>query len=358
MYSTDKRWEQLAELLVRYCTAVQPGERVMIAMGELESFPLVRSVYRMVIQAGGFPQVQFLSETLRHSVLRYGNEEQVRWVPEIEAHGMEWADVYFGLRGACNPHVHSDVTADRLALNQVAQGKISSLRWEKTRWCLVRVPDADFAQQAGTDLETITDMFFRACLRDWSAEGAQWRRWAGLLEKASTVRIVGRETDLTFSTGGRKWVVGDGKLNMPDGEIFTAPIADSVEGEIYFEFPGVLSGRLVHDIHLRWQQGRLVQARSSSNQDFLKAILNTDPGAATIGEFGIGTNPAVVIFCRDILLDEKIGGTVHIALGRAYPDCGGTNQSAIHWDIIKDLRAEGTVYADGKPVFERGVFLI
>jgi len=357
MYSTDKRWKQLGELLVNYSAAVKPGERVMIAMGELESLPLVQAVYAAALMAGGFPQVQFLSEALRHSVLKYGNEEQIRWVPEIEAYGMEWADVYFGLRGAHNLHEHWDIPADRLSLNQAAQGKVSSLRWEKTRWCLVRVPNAHFAQQAGTDIETIIDMFFHACLRDWQTESAQWRLWADQLEKTSTIRVVGRGTDLSFSVQGRKWIVGNGKINMPDGEIFTSPIPESIEGEIYFEFPGVLSGRLVHNINLRWKQGRLVEARSSTNERFLEAILNTDPGAGIIGEFGIGTNPAVTIFCRDILIDEKIGGTAHIALGRAYPECGGTNQSAIHWDIIKDIRKTGTVYADGKPVLENGAFL-
>lgn len=358
MYSTDKRWTQLGELLVNYSTKVKPGERVMIAMGELESFPLARAVYEAALKAGGFPQVQFLSETLRHSVLKYGNEEQLRWVPEIEVQGMEWADVYFGLRGAHNPHEHGDIPADRLAVNQAAMGKVSSLRWEKTRWCLVRVPNADFAQQAETDLETITEMFFNACLIDWTAASALWRQWADRLNQASTIRLVGRETDLSFSVEGRQWMVGDGRMNMPDGEIATAPLTETIDGQIYFEFPGVLAGRLLHAIRLRWKQGRLVEARSASNQAFLEAIVHTDPGASLIGEFAIGTNQAVTIFCKDILIDEKIGGTVHIALGRAYPECGGSNKSAIHWDIIKDIRKEGTVYADGQPVLQNGIFLM
>jgi aminopeptidase len=149
---------------------VKKGERVMIAMHELESFPLVQAVYEAALKAGAFPQVQFLSETLRHSLLKYGNDEQLRWLPEIEAYGMEWAHVYFGLRGAHNLYEHWDIPACRLSLNQAALGEVSSLRWERTRWCLVRVPNADLAQQAETDLETITDMFFNACLIDWKAE--------------------------------------------------------------------------------------------------------------------------------------------------------------------------------------------
>ncbi len=358
MYSIDKRWNQLGQLLVEYSGEVQPGERVMIAMSELESFPLVCAVYEASIQAGAFPQVQFLSETLRHSILKHGNEEQLRWVPEIEAYGMEWGDVYFGLRGAPNLHEHRDIPAERLSANQAAMGRVSALRWEKTRWCLIRIPNGNFAQQAGVDLETVTDMFFSACLIDWKKEGAKWRRWADKLNEASKIRVVGRKTDLSFSVEGRKWIVGDGKLNMPDGEIYTSPITETVEGEIYFEFPGVLGGRLMHDVRLRWKQGNLVEARSSGNQDFLEAIVRTDPGASVIGEFGMGTNAAVTLFCQDILIDEKMDGTAHIALGRAYPECGGTNESAIHWDMIKDTRQQGAVYADGKPVLKEGVFLM
>ena len=200
-------------------------------------------------------------------------------------------------------------------------------------------------------------MFFNACLLDWEHVCRTWQGWADQLNQASTVRIVGKETDLSFSVQGRKWVVGDGKLNMPDGEIMTSPTTESIDGLIYFEFPGVLGGRLMHDIRLRWASGKLVEATASSNQDFLQAIVRSDAGASLIGEFAFGVNPHVTHFCKDILLDEKIGGTVHIALGRAYPECGGTNQSAIHWDIIKDTRKEGVVYIDGKVVLEKGKYL-
>jgi aminopeptidase len=357
-YSSDKRWKQLGDLLVNYSATVQPGERVMIAMGELESYPLALAVYEAAVRAGAFPQVQFLSETLRHALLRYGTDEQLGWVPEIEAYGMEWADVYFGLRGAHNLHENWDAPARRLALSQAAMGKISSLRWQKTRWCLVRVPNADLAQQAETDMETLTDMFFNACLLDWRVAAARWRGWAERLNQAARVRLVGRDTDLSFSVADRRWTVGDGRNNMPDGELATAPVTETLDGQIYFEFPGVLAGRLMHDIRLRWEQGRLVGASASTNQDFLRSVINTDPGASLVGEFALGTNRAVTMFCKDILFDEKIGGTVHVALGRAYPECGGTNQSAIHWDIVKDIRQEGCVYVDGHIILQNGVFYL
>lgn len=352
----DKRWKQLGDLLVNYSAEVQPGERVMIAMLEPETYPLTQAVYEAVIKAGAYPQVQFKSERLRHALMKHGDEEQVGWVPEIEAHGMEWADVYFGLRGAHNLHVHWDIADEVLSRNQRAHGRVSAMRWEKTRWCLVRVPNEAFAQQAEVDLETILEMFFDACFLDWPTASARWQEWATQLNQASQVRVLGKDTDLSFSVEGRSWIAADGKINMPDGEIYTSPVTRTVDGQIYFEFPGVLGGRLVHDICLRWDDGRLVQATSSSNQDFLQAIVKSDEGASLLGEFGIGTNPHIDIFCKDILIDEKIGGTVHVALGRAYESCGGTNQSAIHWDIIKDIRQEGAVYVDGKVVLENGEF--
>lgn len=354
----DPRWKQLAQLLVGYSTEVKPGEKVMIAMVEVESLPLVEAVYEACIKAGAFPQVQYLSEELNRLILKHGSREQIEWVPELEAYGMEWADVYFGLRGAHNPDVFWDIPADRLSGLRRAMGTVSTLRWQKTRWCLLRMPNAALAQQAGVDHETITEMFFNACLLDWPSLSREWRRWAGQLERGKEIRVVGRDTDLRFSVEGRTWAVADGRSNMPDGEVCTSPEETTVDGKISFEFPAVLGGRLVHDLRLRWEKGRLVEAVSSSNQDFLQAVLQTDEGAGQIGEFAFGANPELTHFCKDILLDEKIGGTVHIALGRAYPETGGANRSAIHWDIIKDLRREGEVYLDGILIFAKGQMLL
>lgn len=353
----DKRWDQLSNLLVGHSMAVKPGEKVIIAYGEKETYPLVYSLYRSCIEAGAFPQVQFLSEELNRLLLKYGSDVQIDWLPEIEAYGMEWADVYFGLRGAYNLDVFWDIPAERVARWRKTLGKISTLRWQKTRWCLLRVPNAALAQQAGVDEETITDTFFNACLLDWEKESREWKRWAEILNNGSHLRVVGKGTDLEFSLEGRTWEVADGHMNMPDGEIATSPVESTVHGTITFDFPGVLGGRLMHNIRLSWEHGKLVEATSSTNQDYLLSILKTDEGASRIGEFAIGTNPYWTIFCKDILLDEKIGGTIHIALGRAYPQTGGTNQSAIHWDIVKDMRQEGEIYLDGKKIYAKGSFL-
>lgn len=354
----DKRWEQLGDLLVNYSLAVKPGEKVMIAFVELETYPLMHAIYKACLKAGAYPQVQFLSEELNRLTLKFGGDEQIGWVPEIEAFGMEWADVYFGLRGAHNLDVFWDVPSEKLSLLRRAMGKVSTLRWQKTRWCLLRVPNAALAAQAGVDEETITDMYFNACLLDWPAVSQEWRRWAAILDQGEQVRVLGKETDLSFSLAGRTWEVADGHINMPDGEIATSPVESTLDGTIYFDFPGVLGGRLVHDIRLTWEKGKLVEATSSTNQDFLRSVVNTDPGASLIGEFAIGTNPEIKHFCKDILIDEKIDGTIHTALGRAYPQVGGTNQSAIHWDIVKDMRQEGEIYMDGKLIYQKGKVLL
>jgi aminopeptidase len=354
----DPRWREVGRVLVEHSTQVRPGERVMIAMGEVDSYPLARGVFEAVVAAGGLPQVQFLSEELRHAILAHGDAHQLAWVPEIEAYGMDWADVYIALRGGFDLGIHDGIPADRLAVNQAAQGRVSTLRWQKTRWSLVRVPNQAFADQAGVSLEKVTEMFFDGCLLDWETAAAEWMEWADRAADGREIRIEGPGTDLRFSVEGRRWIVADGRTNMPDGELMTAPVTETIDGVITFENPAVLGGRRMHDLRLRWEQGVLVEATASTHQDYLRSVLATDAGATLIGEFGIGTNPFIDVVCDDILIDEKINGSVHIALGRAYPECGGVNESAIHWDIVKDLRGGGTVFLDGRPVVNgRGLLL-
>lgn len=355
---SDPRWEQLAEILVHYSTGTQPGEKVLITMMEVETFPLARAVYAQAIKAGALPHVEFQSAYLERDLMRYGTPEQLDWVPELSAYGMEWADVYIGLRGARNPHEFAGIPPERLAAHKRAMGKVSAMRTELTRWVLVRVPNESFAQQAEMSLDEMMSFFFNATLRDWAQESQRYQALQKVFQAAETVRIVGKDTDLTFSTKGRIYEVADGHLNMPDGEIFTAPVDDSAEGYITFEFPGVYFGQQVRGIRLEFSRGEVVKATAESNEQLLHELLHMDEGARRIGEFGVGVNFGIDRFCYDILYDEKIGGTIHIALGRAYKECGGVNQSALHWDIIKDLRQEGAIYLDGRKVFENGQFLV
>ncbi len=355
---SDPRWEQLAEILVHYSTGTQPGEKVLITMMEVETFPLVRAVYAQAVKAGALPHVEFQSAYLERDLMRYGTPEQLDWVPTLSAYGMEWADVYIGLRGARNPHEFAGIPPEKLAAHKRAMGRVSAMRTELTRWVLVRVPNESFAQQAEMSLDEMMTFFFNATLRDWAQESQRYQALQKVFQAAETVRIVGKDTDLTFSTKGRTYEVADGHLNMPDGEIFTAPVDDSAEGYITFEFPGVYFGQQVRGIRLEFSRGEVVKATAESNEHLLHELLKMDEGARRIGEFGVGVNFGIDRFCYDILYDEKIGGTIHIALGRAYKECGGVNQSALHWDIIKDLRQEGAIYLDGRKVFENGRFLV
>ena len=177
-----------------------------------------------------------------------------------------------------------------------------------------------------------------------------------LYTSGNLVRITGKETDISFSTEGRRYLLGDGSANMPDGEIYTSPVEDSVNGHIFFEFPGVYAGKIIHGIRLNFKNGKLISAKSTNEQELLDDILNMDEGASVIGEFGVGLNYNITKFCYDILFDEKIGGTIHLAVGRGYTECGGKNYSALHWDIIKDLREEGAIYINGEKIMENGKY--
>jgi aminopeptidase len=353
----DERWNQLAKILVTYSTRVKPGDRVLINMMEVETRPLVEAVYEEAIKAGGFPEIYYSSDYLKRILMKHGSGEQVDWEPEMEAHGMGWADAYIGLRGARNPYEFGDIPAERLAAHRRAMGKISTQRNELERWVLVRVPNEAFAQQCGLSLDQTMSFFFDASLRDWKLESERLRQLVELFQAAETVRIVGKETDLTFSTRGRKYVAGDGRMNMPDGEIFTAPVDDSANGAIFFELPAMYANRRISGIRLRFADGRVVEASSAENQDLLQSVLALDEGAKRLGEFGVGLNFGIQAWTGEVLFDEKIGGTVHFALGRAYAECGGTNHSALHWDIVKDLRTTGAIYLDGNKVFENGRYL-
>ena len=352
---TDKRWDQLGKSLVEYSMEIQPGDKLMIAMYEVETYPLALAVYKYCIIAGGFAQIQFMSEGIKHQILKYGSDEQISWIPEIEAYGMEWADKYIALRGAFNMNECYDIPNNKIAAYQRAMGKISTLRWQNTKWALVRVPNERFAQTAKVDYEKIMDMFFDACFLDWPAEVAVWKKIADELAKGDVVHIVARDTDLKFSTKGKRWGASDNKGNIPDGEIGTAPVWETVNGHIYFEFPATLGGKVIHDLKLYFENGTCVKAEASNDLDYVNDILDSDEGARRIGEFALGTNYKVDTYTTDILIDEKIGGTMHIAMGRPYD---AIYTSAIHWDIVKDTRTEAKIYLDDKLIFEDGKILV
>lgn len=355
---TDRRWEQLAGILINYSTETQPGDRVLISMLEVETFPLARAVYAAAVRASAYPYVEFNSAFMERDLMLAGRMEQVEWVPEIMAQSItDWADVYLSLRGTRNPYEFAGIPAERFVAHRRVMGQISALRTEHTRWVIARVPNEAFAQQAGMSLDDALELFFNATIRDWPAQARWSRSIRDLFEGGETIHIVSDDTDLTFSTRGRTYLIGDGHINMPDGEVFTAPVEDSVEGHIRFDFPGVFFGQKVEGIRLELSGGQVVKATAERNEALLHDLLEMDDGARRLGEFGLGTNKDIQRFCADHFYDEKIGGTVHFALGRSYAACGGQNHSALHWDIVKDMRQGGVIYRDGQVVFEAGRYI-
>jgi len=355
--STDKRWDEVAKVLVDYSTATSEADRVLIIMREPETFPLVRAVSARCVAAGAYPQVLFYSIYLERDLMKLGTMEQAEWVPEVWQQAMEWADVCIDLRGARNLYEYNDIAPERVSAHRKAEGMISALRTQTTRWTLTRVPNEALAQQAGRSLDEMMEFYFDAVLQDWAAEVERLNSMQKQLAGTQEVRILSNDTDLSFSTQGRSYIIDDGRVNVPGGELFTSPLEDSVEGHIRFTNPGVFAGVLMEDIYLKFRDGVVVEATARTNESFLHQLLDMDPGARRVGEFAVGTNRKLTFFCNDILYDEKIFGTVHIALGRSYTECGGKNESALHWDIVKDLRADGAMYIDGKKLLEQGRWL-
>jgi aminopeptidase len=336
---------------------VQPGDRVLIVMQEPDSLRLGAAVYDEVLRADALPHVQFRSSELDRALLRSGSDEQVSWIPELERAALEWADVCIVLRGYPHPCIADGIPATRIAAHRHALGIISGLRTTLTRWTLCRVPGAAWAREAGLTMNQAIELFWSATLRDWPAARELWSPIRDRLAAGTTVQILGPDTDLTFSTRGRRWVIGDGHFNMPDGEIYTAPRDGSMEGVIAFSWPAALGGQTCAGVRLEFHEGVVTAASATTNEELLQEALATDEGARRPGEIGIGANDGIRRRTGDVLYDEKIAGTLHLALGRAYKECGGVNVSALHWDLITDLHEGGEIRVDGRLVNRNGVWL-
>lgn len=352
------KFKKLAKILVNYSTKIEEGDRVLIQLYGKEALPLVEAIYEEVAKKKAEPLVMFDSAGLRKTKLRCLPPECIMKVSDLEYKAIDWADVWMGIRAVHNPYEFSSLKPKQLIAYRQAYGKLAEKRVEKCRWILCWVPTEAFAHKAKIGTDEMEKFFFDAVLRDWEKEGKEYRRLAKIYQKADTVRIVGRETDITLSTKGRTYVVADGKNNMPDGEIFTAPVENATEGKVYFEFPGPYMGQVVEGIRLEFKKGKVVKASAEKNEKLLKKVLSQDPGASRLGELGIGLNYGIDRFTFDTLFDEKIGGTIHLALGRSYKECGGKNKSSEHWDLVKDLRSEGQIFLDNKKIFEKGKYLV
>jgi aminopeptidase len=364
----SERLRRLAEVLVTYSGGVRAGDLVVL-QGPMHVEPLLEQLYAAVLQAGGQPTVRCAPE-LEDLLFAEGSDAQIEWQTPGEQQDIEQTDVWIVIDAPSNTKALTSVDPEREARVQRARLPLRERYLERAlagelRWVLTAYPTNAAAQDAEMSLAQYEEFVYAAAFLDDGDPVARWRAFAGELERVAELlntkqelRFVAEGTDLTFAVGGdRTWLPSDGHENFPDGEVFTAPLDDSAEGEITFTFPAVFSGRQVDDVRLRFHEGQVVDASASRGEEFLREMVALDDGARRVGELAFGLNDAVRVFTRNILFDEKIGGTMHLALGSAYPECGGTNRSALHWDMICDLRSGGEVYADGELVYRDGRFL-
>jgi aminopeptidase len=365
---SDVRVTRLARLIVEYSLALQPRHILRIDAPEIAS-PLVLELYRAALAAGAFPYSTMSVDGLLEILLDEGSEEQLTHVSTLQFHEIETIDALATVWSETNTRSLSRADPERRARFLKAQRQLSNRRWERISageltWCGMLYPTNGHAQDADMSLAAYEDFVYGACHVDEDDPAAHWRlvaaslrNQADELESVRELRIVGPDTDLVVGVRGRKWIAADGRYNMPDGEVFTSPTETETEGEIRYTFPAIYHGREVEDIRLRFEGGRVVAAEAARGNDYLRSLLDMDDGARVLGEVAFGLNYEIDRFTRNILFDEKIGGTMHFALGSAFPQAGGSNSSGLHWDMICDLRSDGEVYADGDLIWKAGRFV-
>ena len=358
---TDPRVEAYAKLLVEDCLDVQPGWQVVVTGGALAR-PLLEAVSALLGRRGAYA-VQRISLTgtrLNLPWLQEAPDELLDTPAPLDVRPFEEADAWIGIEAPENTRELSVIDADRLARMQAGlRPHLERVFTYDIKWVGCQFPTAALAQDAGMSLTDFENFLYGACLLDWDAERERMSAYAARFDEAEEVRIVGRETDIRLSLAGRRGEVDAGGANMPGGEFFYSPLEDSASGTIAFtEFPAVYAGREVTGIRLRFEDGRVVDASADTHEDFLVEILDRDEGSRRLGELGIGCNPRITRHMKNTLFDEKIDGTVHLALGNGLPEVGGENVSQVHWDIVKDLREGGRLELDGKVVQKGGKWLI
>jgi aminopeptidase len=365
----DSRIETWASVLTGYSVEVKPGQTVAISGGTAAA-PLLRALHRQVLARGGFPVLLPTLPGADLDLFNGGSDEQLEFVSPVERFVREQADVVIRVAAETNTKSLSAVDPARQALFQRARADLSQTFMRRAaadelQWTLTLYPTDAYAQDADMATDEFAEFVYRACKLDapdpvaaWDQLRTEQQRLIDWLATKRYVRIVGLDTDLSLAIADRTWINSDGHRNFPSGEIFTGPIEDSAVGNVRFSYPVVTAGREIEDVRLRFEDGKVVHASAKRNEDYLRRMLDTDHGARFLGEFAFGTNFDITRFTKNILFDEKIGGTIHMALGAGYPDTGSRNTSAIHWDLICDLRQGGRVEVDGEPFLIDGKFVV
>ena len=365
----DPRVSALARVLVHYSTAVSEGDTCAIE-GPSAAEPLIAAVYEEVLEAGGHPLVAMSFEGQQASYFARASDEQLEWVSPVAEWVAEKSDCQIAVGATMNTRQLSGVPPERQTRRQAATKHLMETVMRRAaegthRWVYTLFPTHAYASDAEMSLSEFEEFYFRACLADQPDPVAAWRRQSEETERLrdwiqgrGEVRIEAPGTDVRLSIAGRTFIAADGRHNMPDGEFFTGPVEDSVEGEVSFHLPAMIGGREVSGVRLRFEGGMVVEASAERGEPFLHQLLDTDEGARRLGELGIGTNYGIDRGTRDVLLDEKIGGTDHLAIGKSYPETGGENESAVHSDMVCDLRRGGRILVDGKVLQEDGRFVV
>jgi len=357
----DERIKKLAKILVEHSTHVKKGDRVIIN-GDIVAEPLITEVYRLCLAKGAHPAVHTPIPGLAHIFYKNATADQLQKFPEVAMFEAKKADVFISIHGDLNTREFSDIDPKRIATRSKVVDPISKVRLAK-RWVGCDYPTNALAMEADMSLEEYTDWFFNACNIDYDSLKKKHEKLKDVLNRSTEVRIVSKNTDLKLSIKKMTAINHQGDKNVPDGEVFTAPEKDKTEGYIQFSYPAIRGGNEVDGIFLRFKKGKVVEAKATKNEKFLHSMLNMDPGSCYLGELGIGVNYNITKYTKNLLFDEKIGGTIHLALGMSYPECctknnSQGNRSALHWDIVKDLRQGGEIIVDGKVIQRNGKFLI
>ncbi|MCU0491426.1 MAG: aminopeptidase [Chloroflexaceae bacterium] len=365
----DPRVEKLAQVLVHFSLKLKKGELFRIS-GSAVAAPLIRALYREALLAGANPFTRISLDGLDELTFKYASDEQLTYISPLVQQEAELIDSTISIIADENTKALSGadparVAKARNARRELQQRVMQRAAENKLNWCVTLFPTNANAQDADMSLSDYEDFVYGAGLLNEADPVAAWQqvereqqRIADFLATRDTIRLLGPGTDLTYRVGGRTWINAAGDKNFPDGEVFTGPLEDSANGEITYSFPAVYSGREVEGVRLVFKEGKAVEATAAKGQELLLSLLDMDKGARYLGEVAFGLNYGIQRFSRNILFDEKIGGTVHLAVGASYPETGGTNESALHWDMICDMRQDSEVYADGELVYKNGRFII
>ena len=357
---TDPRYDKLADVLVGYSTAVKPGEKVLIEVSDIPDAMAI-ALIRAVRRAKAIPFAQLQRTRVSREIALQASREQVALTAELELSRMKKMDAYIAIRGSENSTELSDIAPEKMKMIAHAMRPVMNHRINKTRWVVLRWPSPSMAQLAQMSTEAFEDYFFRVCTVDYSKLRKGMTALKNLMDSTDRVHIKGPGTDLRFSIKGIGSVICSGDRNIPDGEVFTAPVKRSVEGVLTFNVPSIYHGTVFEDVRLEFKAGRIVEASAGRNTAKLDAVLDADAGARFIGEFSLGFNPLILHPIRDILFDEKIAGSFHFTPGQAYEIGGNGNRSQIHWDMVCIQRSDyggGEVWFDGKLIRRDGLFTL